>query len=1028
MKFRTYRLLPWLPGSFLLVALTTFPADAQRLANLLQGIKAPPGFDVTLFAAPPNISYPVCLAASPSGELFVGVDENGSLGTKTNRGRIVRCVDTNGDGRADEFKVFANVESPRGLYWDDGALYVLHPPFLHAYHDDDGDGVADRSEQLLDGLGFTLKTRGADHTINGIRMGIDGWIYIAAGDYGFVKATGKDGRVVQLLGGGVARVRPDGTELEIFAHGLRNIYDVAVDPLLDLFTRDNTNDGGGWDVRLSHIFSGAHYGYPTLFKNFSNEIVQPLADYGGGSPTGSLFLSEPGFPDDLGNSLYTCEWGRSMVYRHPLKPNSAGFSAQQVPFLTIPRPTDMDVDGQSRIYVSSWKDGGFDFSKPDIGFVVRVTPSPAPKVPTVPDFRKASERDLLGYLGSPSHVWRLQTQREMLRRGPLPNLVSGLEKLAQGKGVDSLPVRVAALFTLKQLLGTKSHATILRLAQDDSFREFCLRALADRTSQVAELPVQPFANALRDSNARVRLQAVIALGRIGKSEVAETLVAATEDPDPLVRHAAINALVALHAVDAILAAVDYRPTSWTGAFQALQQMHDPRVVDGLLQRLHKSTNPGLARRILTALCRLHYREAEYTGNWWGTRPDTTGPYFKPVEWGQTDRIYRALAEQLHNGNEENQKFLLAQMARHRIRSEETTSLILKFADRDPAFVPTAITLLASRSGISSEFVPLFARVAVSSEYPPATRARAISSLQRSSDAVAFPALVAGLTSASRDSSEEIRQAREQFIRDPRNGRNLSNFVALARSDDPARRELAYATMIHLAGQRQRETQNAASAALEPSWSRAEDLPVLLKTVGQAKAQRFAPQVRAHLTDSDPVVRKQAEYAALELKLEKSSSVTIEKLAYDQVLSAAQKEKGDPVLGGQLFVRQGCVACHTVKQSEAPKGSFLGDVAVRYNRSELVESILKPSAKVAQGFISHWFETRDGERYEGFIVREAGDEIELRNAAGIATVLPVKNVVKRGKLETSIMPEGLANNLTVEELASLLAYFESLKPK
>src|ERR1051325_6865619 len=129
MIFRTYRLLPWLRGSVALSAATAPAADVRRPGNLLQGIKAPPGFDVTLFAAPPDISYPVCLAASPSGELFVGVDENGSLGTKTNRGRIVRCVDTNGDGRADEFKVFANVESPRGLYWDDGALYVLHPPF-----------------------------------------------------------------------------------------------------------------------------------------------------------------------------------------------------------------------------------------------------------------------------------------------------------------------------------------------------------------------------------------------------------------------------------------------------------------------------------------------------------------------------------------------------------------------------------------------------------------------------------------------------------------------------------------------------------------------------------------------------------------------------------------------------------------------------------------------------------------------------------------------------------------------------------
>src|SRR4051794_20726351 len=88
------------------------------LPALLKNVKAAPGFRVTLFAAPPEISYPVCLAAAPSGEVFIGIDENGSLGTKTNRGRILRCIDSDGDGRADQFTVFARVDSPRGLFYD----------------------------------------------------------------------------------------------------------------------------------------------------------------------------------------------------------------------------------------------------------------------------------------------------------------------------------------------------------------------------------------------------------------------------------------------------------------------------------------------------------------------------------------------------------------------------------------------------------------------------------------------------------------------------------------------------------------------------------------------------------------------------------------------------------------------------------------------------------------------------------------------------------------------------------------------
>ena len=75
----------------------------------------------------------------------------------------------------------------------------------------------------------------------------------------------------------MVRVRTDGTGLEVVSRGQRNIYDVAIDPYLNLFTRDNTNDGDGWDVRLSHVVPTGHFGYPSLFKNFADEIVPPRA-------------------------------------------------------------------------------------------------------------------------------------------------------------------------------------------------------------------------------------------------------------------------------------------------------------------------------------------------------------------------------------------------------------------------------------------------------------------------------------------------------------------------------------------------------------------------------------------------------------------------------------------------------------------------------------------------------------------------------------------------------------------------------
>ena len=183
-------------------------ADA---AQILQGVKAPSNFDVTVYAAPPDVSYVTCLTAAPTKDVFIGIDETGSLGHQPNGGRVVRAIDSTGDGHADKFVKFATMDHPRGLVWDDGKLWVLHPPYLTLYTDN-GTGVAGPGKDLIKGVSNEklVNGRGADHTTNGIRMGIDGWIYIAMGDFGMFHAVMSDGKTLQVHGGGIMRVRRTG--------------------------------------------------------------------------------------------------------------------------------------------------------------------------------------------------------------------------------------------------------------------------------------------------------------------------------------------------------------------------------------------------------------------------------------------------------------------------------------------------------------------------------------------------------------------------------------------------------------------------------------------------------------------------------------------------------------------------------------------------------------------------------------------------------------------------------------------------
>ena len=1005
--------------------------------SILKGIKAPAGFELSVFASPPDVRYPTCLAASPSGEVFVGVDENGSLDAKANRGRVVRCVDTDDDGKADKFNVFASMDSPRGLIWDDGTLYVLHPPTLTAFTDTNNDGSADKSEVLVKGIGFDLKFRGADHTTNGIRLGIDGYIYIAVGDYGFIKAEGKDGGTHQLLGGGVVRVRTDGTGLEVVSRGQRNIYDVAIDPYMNLFTRDNTNDGDGWDVRLSHVVTTGHYGYPSLFKRFPDEHVQPLADYGGGSPCGSLYLQDASLPKPYGDMLYTCEWGRGGIFMHPLEANGAGFKAKQEMFLEIPRPTDMDVDGRGRIYVSSWRDGGFTYSKPDIGYVIRVVAKGVDE-PKSPDLKAATDEQLVGQIAADSAVLRLAAQRELLKRGIKPAASKALETLAASN--RPLPGRVAAIFTLEQGLGARSFGEMIALAKSSpEIREFALKALADRKDDAAKVDEKAVAGYLGDPNPRVRLQAVVGLGRLGKVGAVPAILPLTADADPLVAHVAVKALVALHEADACLKALA-DPKLAPGASMALRAMHDPKVVAGLIGMLGHSKDLSNRKPALKALCRLYFAEAPYEGKWWGTRPDTSGPYYNAVTWEKSEAVGNALRSAVKQADDSTSRWLLAELLRNKVDFEDTTALALKLSKTDPALKSAATDLLVSRPKLSLDAIKFLEDVA-NNDADPSAKVKALRGLLRhmsQPEARESALRLLGSIALLDDPSAEVVGAWVDYAKDGRNARDAGTYIKLAEGADAGRGVLGYGVLLQVeANQRAPEASKAeAKKAIERGWNTPETASRLLRAVALTRSNGQADRVRAALHDGRTEVRQAAEFAARRLNIASKPESTastkgvkpIAAIPYDQVLAAVLKDKGDATLGAVLFEKQGCLNCHSIAKGQAIKGPYLGDITARYNRSELTESILKPSAKISQGFETKKFALSSGQTYEGFVVREAGDEIEMRNSSGAVSIISKKDIEETAKSELSVMPQGLLDPLTPHDLASLLAYLESLKGK
>jgi glucose/arabinose dehydrogenase len=842
------------------------PRDSVRANALLQQVKVPEGFRATIFAAPPVAMYPVCLTATVDGAVFVCVDPNLSLTAEKGKGRVVRLVDDNHDGVADRYTVFAQMDSPRGVAFDGRTLYVMHPPNLTAYRDTTGDGIADVSENIVTGLGFDLDFRGADHTTNGITLGIDGWLYIAVGDYGYRKAVGKDGTTISHRGGGVVRVRTDGTGFERYAQGTRNIYDLAVSPMLQLFTRDNTNDGDGWDIRLHYLPSGAHMGYPMYYKNFAAEHMPSLADYGAGSGTGGLWVHDPSFPAGFGNTLYTSDWLLNAVFRHPLTPRGGSFDVKQESFVSVPHPADMAMDGRGSMFVASLAGGSYTYAGDSVGYVLRVTPVSALNV-AAPNIAKATDATLRSLLVSSNAEHRLQAQREILRRGERPGVVAALTTATLTR--TSPPyARVAAMFTLTQLVGARSHATVRTAALDPAVRALALRALADHAAPATAANVAPFVAALSDTSAVVQMAAIDALVRRGAREAAPRIIPLTGSTDAAVAHLAVNALVSLGARQASVNALDAAaPAVRAGVLRALERMHDSAVVSALIAR----SSGASSRDLIVALARLYHREAEWTGDWWGTRPSFLGPYFAPVTWSESARIQPVLQRALLDATAADRASLTSEFVRNRVLPQGAAALVAATAGLDDASRREALATLVGNARVSATMMPAIARIdragaaahaavaqLLAAESPLAdgalamvraaavdvtiaddVRARLLNSLGAVAGNAALDAAAGALVTVTPaitpagTPAAPLEAAWRRFVGDRRRLNELDYFITLSRSNSADSRILGFAVLLQSVrgGRAAAAVNDKVQPVLTAAWAARAMSPDLARAVG-----------------------------------------------------------------------------------------------------------------------------------------------------------------------------------------------------
>ncbi len=636
----------------------------------------------------PLIHYPSVVCAAPDGRVFVAEDPVDMLGPAEKPGDRILCFHPDG-----HISVFAeNLYAVFGLVYMDGKLYVHHCPKLSVFTDDNS--VGKNRVDLINTTNPHPAGGMNDHIPASIRLAMDGYLYMAVGDKGVFGAESNiDHRKAELKGGGLLRIRPDGTDMEVYATGTRNHLDVSVTPEDEMFTLDNTDDGLGWDTRFTHMVDGGFYGYPYDYRPHQSDpeavnkwredkkkdkpyrpfTLWRTEEYGGGSPTGAISYNEDALPVEYRGNVFHCEWGNRKLYRMQLQRDGGTFKVlKKHDFLTNGsvefRPVGICLtpDGMG-FYITDWNYSGWSNPNAVSGRFLKVTytgpslaaPKPAWFVPaSLGQKIEASTPELLAGLAHPAESVRLVAQRRLAERAAeaTPMLVA----LLADPGAPER-ARWSAIWTLDRIdAGKSGRSAIMSVLKDDKV-EMSVRMQAARQlgTRAAKEAVPALISTLNSGDAALRFRSATALGRVGETAAVQPLLDKLTETDLFTHFAIFNALNRIgktnpSAWEGIVKGLSSdRPEVRAGVVLALRETYDEQLVKVLVNYFATTANPPEGRAAaISALTPMARKQKPWNGDWWRTQPENSLPPAKEVEWAGTPGVSEAVRAGLNDGSQD----------------------------------------------------------------------------------------------------------------------------------------------------------------------------------------------------------------------------------------------------------------------------------------------------------------------------------------------------------------------------------------
>ena len=1069
------------------------PASDEALLALKR-FKLPPGLTVSLWAAEPMLANPVAFNFDEKGRAFVaetyryrssvldirdymwiledelanrtqddframilrrfgpaGVAE---LRKETERVRLVE--DRDGTGKADTSTLYADGFNSEidgiasGVLPHQGTVYFTNIPSLTAFT---GTNKAETRKDLSTGYGVRFNFTG--HDMHGLAIGPDGKLYYSIGDRGAHVVTPTN-TIATPDAGSVFRCDLDGSNVELFATGLRNPQDLLFNEVGDLFTGDNDCDQGDME-RLVHVVQGGDSGWRVGYQHApmgnagpwnrerlwlprhpgqpANHLA-PLANLEDG-PSGITYYPGTGLNDSYRGALFITTFvgnvARSGIFAYKLKPAGATYAVDTAErFLGGALPTDVKFGPDGRLYWSDWADG---WPKSKRGRIYAVTDPAHAKDPIIAetkaliaaDHTKQSTAELAALLGHADMRVRRAAQFELATRKK-----DGLAALTRVATQTTAPLyaRLHAIWGLGQLANPEAsaRATFAALATDAEVevRAQAIKLLGDHRVASA-FPV--LLAALQDASARVKFFAAQSLGKLHRKEATPALLTAlraNNNTDAYLRHALVMGLLGSEDRAALTAAIsDPSPAVRLGVLLTLRRLGSVEVA-----RFLTDADPYLVREAALAI-----NDA-------------------PIDAGTP-----ALAAFLQKPIADEAVMLRAINATFRLGTPAHAAALATYAARAdaPAFLRAeALAQLAlwpappQRDRVVGVYRPFAEKTR---EAAPA--AAALAPVLPALLAVDAPVTVqtAALKAAEK---LELRSAADTFfaiVGDPAQspGARTAALNALKHFQDPR-----LAAAVKIAGDSKAAELRGAALPLIAGLSPDAAAPVIKNLIvnGSIAEQRTALAALAVLKhpEADALMVAQLDRLAagqinasvqLELIEAATTRATPAVQAALATREAALAQNPDPLApfrgalrggnaknGAEIFHNQpvmACVKCHAIGGQGGAAGPELGDIGPKYPREYLLESIIKPNAHIAPGFDTVAVTLKTGGVAVGTVGTETATTLTLKPVEGAPVEIQKSNIAQRDTAPSS-MPEIYATILTKSEIRDVVEYLANQRAR